>query len=117
MQVSAEDPLHGRDSGIREREWRIGMCAGRGPTGFLLAGVRRWPGFLQKAAPGPAGQNGRMVTGVPVPAVSEPQDGDGKASGWSWAGARNRGGVVIAGSPNEPWANLPKWGGREKGLQ
>ncbi|XP_017447368.1 small ribosomal subunit protein uS2m isoform X1 [Rattus norvegicus] len=45
-------------------------------TRLQCAGLRRWPGFLQKAAPGPAGQNGRKVTGAPVPAVSEPQDGD-----------------------------------------
>lgn len=76
MQVSARDPGDGSDLGIREG--RTGTWAGRGPTDFLPTGVRRWPGFLQKTAPGPAGQNGRKVTGVLVPAVSEPQDGDGK---------------------------------------
>ncbi|GAB1286145.1 28S ribosomal protein S2, mitochondrial [Apodemus speciosus] len=45
-------------------------------TRLLCAGVRRWPGFLQKTASGPAGQNGRKVTGAPVPVNSEPQDGD-----------------------------------------
>ncbi|XP_008842161.1 28S ribosomal protein S2, mitochondrial [Nannospalax galili] len=44
---------------------------------LLCAGVRsarRWPGFLRKATPGPAGPSGRMLTGAPNPARSEPQD-------------------------------------------
>lgn len=36
-----------------------------------------------------------------------------KTSGWGWTEVQNRGGVVIAGSPNEPCANRIKWGGRE----
>uniref|UniRef100_A0A8C8UP73 Small ribosomal subunit protein uS2m n=1 Tax=Peromyscus maniculatus bairdii TaxID=230844 RepID=A0A8C8UP73_PERMB len=45
-------------------------------TRLLCAGVWRRPDFLQKAAPGLAGLNGRMVTVAQVPVVSEPQDGD-----------------------------------------
>lgn len=69
------------------------MWSGHGPTASLSAGVWRWPGFLQKAALGPTGLNGRTVTGAQVPVVSEPQDDNGKGQrlelGWgpeSWRG-------------------------------
>lgn len=54
------------------------MWSGHGPTASLPAGVWRWPSFLQKATPGPAGLNGRTVSGAQVPVVNEPQDDDGK---------------------------------------
>jgi hypothetical protein len=102
----------------------VGGSEGRGATGSLPAGVRPWrcwPGFLAKAAPGPARLHSRTLGGALAPAVSEPQDGGGNGQGLSRGASRPGRGrcsepTVEGGSPSRsssPSARPDGWEARE----